>query len=590
MKNFHSLRVKIAAVFCVCVIIPLLGVNLVVFKWYQQNLEESTVRVYDMVSDQIETNLDTYLTAVKRISLYPYYNNQIQEILYDISIHGDRSVMTRENNDIMNDFLFNMLIQDQEIQSVFITDLDGNVVYNKSNGGYYRDTDYFKSYIASMDEEFLIIPTHPQSYVNRTRKNVFSYVRVIKEVNTNTPIGYAILEMDSGLILEMTEKNSDVSDAYIAVTLQDGSMLNGTIPEEQLEAFSEYFSETGRDDSEGSVIIDGDRYLLSVSAKSDNDLVTWIFQKEEVVMSGLNQMARVTTLILILVSAAVLAATVVASRQLTAPLVHLRDAMMQVKHGNFKAKVKKAGGRDEVGELTDCFNSMLDAIDDLITREYKLKLQERDANLQALQNQINPHFLYNTLESITMMAEINDDTDVAEMVTDLGKFMRFTLTTRDAMVRLSEELACVENYVQIQNVRYDHCISLSVDCPEKLADNRIVKLSIQPVVENAILHGTGGAGSGIHLRIRVREENSDMEILIADDGQGMDPETLAGVIKNLEQGEETERPGQSIGLKNVHQRIKLRYGEKYGLKITSKPGKGTEVRLLLPCSREESHA
>ena len=110
MKNFHSLRVKIAAVFCVCVIIPLLGVNLVVFKWYQQNLEESTVRVYDMVSDQIETNLDTYLTAVKRISLYPYYNNQIQEILYDISIHGDRSVMTRENNDIMNDFLFNMLL------------------------------------------------------------------------------------------------------------------------------------------------------------------------------------------------------------------------------------------------------------------------------------------------------------------------------------------------------------------------------------------------------------------------------------------------------------------------------------------------
>lgn len=141
MKRFYSLRIKIIVIFCFYVIIPLLAINIAIINQYQKSLKESTVNAYDIVSDQIETNLDTYLSSIKRISLYPYYNNQIQELLYHISIDGNADVMTRENNDIMNDFLFNMLIQDKNLQSIFITDLDGNVLYNKSNGGYYRETD-----------------------------------------------------------------------------------------------------------------------------------------------------------------------------------------------------------------------------------------------------------------------------------------------------------------------------------------------------------------------------------------------------------------------------------------------------------------
>lgn len=148
MKRFYSLRIKIIVIYCFYVIIPLLAINIAIINQYQKSLKESTVNAYDIVSDQIETNLDTYLSSIKRISLYPYYNNQIQELLYHISIDGNADVMTRENNDIMNDFLFNMLIQDKNLQS--------------------------------MEQEFMIIPTHNQSYVNRARKNVFSYARVIK--------------------------------------------------------------------------------------------------------------------------------------------------------------------------------------------------------------------------------------------------------------------------------------------------------------------------------------------------------------------------------------------------------------------------
>lgn len=590
MRRFLSLRIKIIVIFCFCVIIPLLIMNLLIFNRYQQSLEKSTVNAYDMVSDQIETNLDTYLSSIKRISLYPYYNNKVQKILYDITIGGNTDVMTKENNSIMNDFLFNMLIQDKNLQSIFITDLEGKVLYNKSNGGYYRDTDYFESFIQSMDREFMVIPTHNQSYVNRARKNVFSYVRMIKEVNTNTPIGYAILEIDSNVVLTMTERISDVSDKYIAITLQDGSILNGTIPDEQMSFFERHFEKILSGNLEKRVTVDNNDYLLSVSEKSDNNLVTWIYQKEEQVMSGLNQMATLTIITIIVTSAGVLIITVLASGKLTDPLMRLRDAMIEVRKGNFKTQVKSYGGNDEVRELTDGFNDMLKYIDDLITCEYKLQIQERDANLQALQNQINPHFLYNTLESITMMAEINDDTDVAEMVTNLGEFMRYSLTTKTAMVNLREELACVENYIQIQNVRFDNHIRLKIDCPEQLRKCCIVKMSIQPVIENAILHGVKTNDSELHIDITVRMETDGLQVTIRDNGKGMDKETLLRVIRNLNQDEEIYQSKQGIGLRNVHQRMKLRYGEIYGLSFESEPDKGTTAILRLPYSMGENNA
>lgn len=590
MKRFHSLRIKIIVIFCFCVIIPLLAINIAIINQYQKSLKESTVNAYDMVSDQIETNLDTYLSSIKRISLYPYYNNQIQELLYRISINGSADVMTRENNDIMNDFLFNMLIQDKNLQSIFITDLDGNVLYDKSNGGYYRETNYFKGFIQSMEQEFMIIPTHNQSYVNRARKNVFSYVRVIKEVNTNTPIGYAILEINSNVVLNMIKQISDVSDEYIAITLQDGSVLNGTIPEEQMAAFEEHFGKFLSGSTKKRVSIDGSSYLLSISTKSDNHLVTWIYQKEEQVMSGLNQMASLTIIVIIGISAAVLTVTVFASRKLTDPLMRLRDAMLEVRKGNFKAQVKSYGGNDEVGELTDGFNAMLDYIDDLITKEYKLQIQERDANLLALQNQINPHFLYNTLESITMMAEINDDTDVAEMITNLGDFMRYSLIAKTSMVKLREELACVENYIRIQNVRFDNCITFQTECPKELQNCSIAKMSIQPIIENAILHGIRPDRKRLHIGITVRKKETDLQIVIRDDGKGMDQETLAKMVRNLDQDEEIYQSKHSIGLRNVHQRMRLRYGEAYGLSFKSEPGEGTKVSLRLPYSVEGKDA
>lgn len=581
VKRIYSLKYRIFLVFCVCVMLPLLLINIVISVRYERSLKESTAHAYDMLSSQIETNIDTYLRSISRISLYPYYNNSIQRILYE-------NVRSRENNQIVNDFLFNMIIQDSYLRSVFITDLEGEVIYDKSNGGYYRATDYFKPYIEMMKEEHAIVPTHFQSYVNRSRMEVFSYIRMIKEVNTNTPIGYVILEIDSSAISDMIERISDVSDEYVAIFLEDGSILNSNIPEGQLPLYQESFQNISlnAEKTADQIEIGGKKYLLSFSNDSDNHLFTVIYQDENQVMEELNHLSRSTMMMTVFISAIVLFMAVAASNRLTRPLIRLRDAMALVQKGNFDVQVEVPQGHDEVAELTEGFRSMLRSIDDLIKREYKLSLQEKEAELKALQNQINPHFLYNTLESITMLAEINDDAEVADMVTSLGEFLRFSITTKDSLVSLEAELACVENYIDIQNIRYNDRIRLEINCPACFSNHEIVKMSIQPIVENILIHGYTGMKGEIYIHIYVRAEKDHVNITVEDRGEGMDEATLLMVRKNLEQEQELYQAKHSIGLRNVHQRLKLKYGQDCGLEFESKSGQGTSVTIKIPYQRE----
>lgn len=586
--KIRSLKSKIILVFCAFVILPLLMINIVVFKRYEHSLKESTIRAYDMVSSQIESNIDTYLKVIARISLSPYYNSDIQKIVYNNSVKGYS--VSREDNQTMNDFLFQLIIQDNYLRSIFITDMEGNVIYDKSNGGYYRQTEFFQPYIKEMTEEHGLIPLHSQTYVNRSRLTVFSYIRVLKEVRTNMPIGYIILEIDSSVIFDMIERLSDISNEYVAVFLGDGAILGSNIPEEEFLPFQEVFHKLSEASAGKAVPINGKGYLLSFSGDSENDVYTVIYQDERQAMEELNHLSVSTLVMIGVISCLVLLGAVVSAGRLTKPLVRLRNAMAVVRTGKFDVEVQMPDSSDEVYELTRDFNSMLQSIDGLIKREYKLNLQEREAELKALQNQINPHFLYNTLESITMLAEIHDDTDVADMVTSLGEFLRFTITTGDSLVPLEKELLCVENYIEIQNIRYNHRIRLNMECPEVLGHHKIVKMSVQPIVENILLHGYKGLTGEILIDITAYREGKYLCVRVSDQGEGMDDKVLKTVRDNLEMDEELYSTKQSIGLRNVHQRLRLMYGSECGLEFVSRIGEGTTVVIQVPGEEEETDA
>lgn len=250
--------------------------------------------------------------------------------------------------------------------------------------------------------------------------------------------------------------------------------------------------------------------------------------------------------------------------------------------------------RDEIGMLYREYASMLKTLNENIKKEYKDKLVLLDAQMKSLEARINSHFLFNTLESINSMAELNDNKDIATMSLALGNMFRYTIKTKSELVTLADELKHVDDYVSIQSIRFSNKFHLVQDIPEELLKEKVLKLILQPLVENALYHGLNYCTTGDRITIRAKKEENRLYLSVSDNGQGMTAETLEKIQSRLnEEPQFTElghRSGQSIGLKNIHSRIELYYGKEYGLTVQSEQGSGTTISICISVldSRPES--
>ncbi len=224
---------------------------------------------------------------------------------------------------------------------------------------------------------------------------------------------------------------------------------------------------------------------------------------------------------------------------------------------------------------------------DRMIRNYQKQVLSKNAELRSLQNQINAHFIYNVLESIKMMAEIDEKYEISDAITSLGKLMRYSIKWSHNSVPLEDELEYIRNYVLLMNLRNDFEVILSINVPEELLDQEILKMSLQPIVENAVVHGIEPVAADTTVYIKAWSENDTFRIELTDSGKGMNPEELEQLMRRI-RGEVEERdPGSSqngngVGLKNVEDRIKLTFGSEYGLEVYSEPMKYTKVSIRLP--------
>lgn len=246
-------------------------------------------------------------------------------------------------------------------------------------------------------------------------------------------------------------------------------------------------------------------------------------------------------------------------------------------------------GCDEIGVLSDTYNYMTEEIISLMDSQKKASDELRMAEFRALQAQINPHFLYNTLDMINWLSQTGQSEKVTEAVQILSRFYKLTLSRRELMNSIEKELEHVSLYVRLQNMRYDNCVVFVVDVPEELCEYTIPKLTFQPIVENAFLHGImmkeEKKGS---ILLTGWPEGDDIVFIISDDGAGIPPETLDTLKDDVIAGTGSSASPRHtafsghIGIYNTNLRLKSLYGESYGLSITSALGKGTEVTVRLP--------
>ena len=306
--------------------------------------------------------------------------------------------------------------------------------------------------------------------------------------------------------------------------------------------------------------------------------------------SALYREFNMTTVLLITIAVicgvGVIILAYLVSTNLVSPIEHLSRKMSEQHSSHLSFSSKFLNRTDEIGTLYNEYNSMVDELNASIKKDYEDKLISLDAQMRSLEAQINSHFLFNTLESINSLAELDDDERISTMVQALGNMFRYSIKTQSELVSVSDELKHVSDYVSIQQIRFNNKFTLKVDIPEYMLGLKVLKLILQPLVENALYHGLNYCTTGDQITIIGTVDESYLYLTVSDNGVGMSPEDLSQLQnKMMESSSFTElghRTKQSIGLKNIHTRIELYYGKGYGLTISSRKNEGTSIQITLP--------
>lgn len=299
------------------------------------------------------------------------------------------------------------------------------------------------------------------------------------------------------------------------------------------------------------------------------------------IRSDVERAISITTVILILI----LAGAFMISRKIvtgiTEPIQKLCEAAEAAGSGDFQIRAQ-GEGLDEIAVLNASFNQMMEEIGDLVEDIRVEELNLRAAELRVLQEQINPHFLYNTLDNIIWLAESKDTEQVVKMVSALSSFFRTTLSKGREFISVREEGEHIRSYLEIQQFRYRDILEYDVSIPEELWEYQVIKLTLQPLVENALYHGIKKKRGKGHISVSAERYKDVLIFKVKDDGMGMEEARLEQVRGILDGSVVEERQSGGFGLFNVNQRIQLHYGAEYGLKVQSTYGEGTEAWVRIP--------
>lgn len=257
---------------------------------------------------------------------------------------------------------------------------------------------------------------------------------------------------------------------------------------------------------------------------------------------------------------------------------NILSAMKSVEEGNFNIAIPVTNEKDEVNYIAYKFNEMCKQLNSYIEKSYLAEIEQKNAELNALQNQINPHFLYNTLESIRMKAICNDDKDVGKMLYTLAFLFRKQVKDKN-ILPIRAELDYCEKFIEIFKFRYEDKFKFSIECEEELLQKQIIKFTLQPLVENYFVHGIRLEDNDNVLMIGVKKEKENVVIRIKDNGRGIPEDKINELNSSLER---RTYIGQSLGITNVHERLVLNYGDDYGIRLSNNDDKGVLITVKLP--------
>ena len=458
---------------------------------------------------------------------------------------------------------------------------------------FYSEQDYYFSSLEDLKGNMEFAPlfdgtdsylwTPPRETLNPTNyqyETIISYYKPIISKYLNTQIGVQRVSMEASEFSSVLEDALSVQGGLLYI-INGNDQLIGASDLEQYRTMSggEIARKTVENAGKWEVYGDQDtQYLCYSQAIKNTDWMLVAMIPYEAIMQEENTVRGILFSIAFLIIAICGVLIYFFSRSFTRRLSILSNTMHEVEKGNLQVELKTQDS-DEIGMLYQAFNYMLRNMNALVKEQYENGKAIKSAELKALQAQINPHFLYNTLDLINWEAMDHNAPEIAEISRALARYYKISLNRGEDLISLNEELRHVETYVQIQNYRFDNRISLHIDVPEELRGLKIQKIVLQPLVENAILHGMLMLEKGERGTVTITgwKQSGDLFLTVKDEGVGMPASQLRNIL--------TDKPvvdRHGYGIRNIHKRLQLQYGEKYGLHFDSTPGKGTTVTIRIP--------
>ncbi|WP_235827861.1 cache domain-containing sensor histidine kinase [Brevibacillus migulae] len=591
-----TLRTKMLTLFLCLIAIPLSLQGMITYSRFSTSTEARTVEYTSQIVHQINQNLDRNLAEMKRLSLTPLYDNSIIAILKELRANQEASFfLSSDKRQKMFLYISSLTYSRPEVKGIQIISANGTVFSNLdpatvSSKVNLRQESWYRRVIKGNGAAVIIPQHHPGYYLDTDQQPYFAVARLLREPNTNEPLGIMKIDLKMDMIEQLFVNMPFTKEGSVLIVNKQSELFYEKQNRDGTPGYRSLLRETEWLYSRDTQPLEyhGQQYLQIDHESDATGLKVISIIPRELLLQESKDLRDFTVLIAAIFLFGAGGLAVYFAYSLSKPLVRLKEKMSQVEKGNLHERVPVAS-RDEIGMLGEQFNRMVGEMNRLVNEVYMISLREREAELAALQSQINPHFIYNTLEAINMMAIKAGNFDVSDMVSSLGKLMRYTVDRSDGFVKLADEIESLRSYIRIQQTRLGERLHVEMAVDEELVGAYIPKLLLQPLIENAIYHGIENLEAGGTIWLAVTRHEQELRITVKDDGKGLDDHELARLRRLIHipfhQLEEERNGRNGTALRNINQRITLLYGEAYGLEVNGSPGRGAQFSLSIPITQ-----
>ncbi|WP_179232961.1 cache domain-containing sensor histidine kinase [Paenibacillus rigui] len=594
--NDRMLKTKMFISFSV-VALFIVGITCGIFYYKNtSDIKNQTFSLSNIISKQFSEMIDLYMQNVEELSLAISIDPSIQTILFDF-YQTSNPIEKEYVGYKLNPILFNYSYPKTYVQSISIYSLDTHLyTYSKPvepKPAAMLSNEQLRHFFVTLNNRpFLLLPSvdEAQQPEEENTQRVVSFIRKITKIPTQTIIGYVNIHINVNafkMVLANTKASELENTMHVLIVNEEGRVIfensgSGSGTRMAQDMFD--LSVLNRSGTEGEVKWKDTNYLYTLEKSSYTGWHTVILIPKQVIVLKQKRMQDIVLLVGLLTMLLIAAVSYFLSHHITLPLNRLMRNMSRVELGDLNQRMDYSG-RNEIGKLSRMYNHMLDSISRLIHEVYESKLAEKNAQLSALHSQINPHFLYNTLNIMKSISRLRGIEEVAEISESLAGLFQYSMKNLHQPVSLYEEIEHINNYFSIQQHRFGNRLRLSCHIPPELLQASILKLTLQPLIENAVNHGLRKMKSGGCITIRASEAEGLLTLSVHDNGEGLPEQTAARLRESFDSSNALHTRADisnGIGLINIRQRIQLYYGKEYGLHLHSKPGEGTTVSLSLP--------